>query len=176
MIYKHITRRRISDNPNFEWVKRPNVKWAGRWNQQIIVPNYAERRRRIDEMDIRELFECAFPSDLINTLPYLLEYYEGETKAEEIINILRVDLEDIKKEYLNSKQHTFDVLKDVDTGDKITKLQHKHIIKYLKPWRTKHGGCSGVRHIDREHKDIYISARIYFWAEGIVPRTTTRRR
>ena len=180
MIYKEQTYKRVNgydpNNPNYRYVKRPTLKWAHRHRQTIMVFPKSHYLKQLNEMPQREAFELGFPNHIINTLPWVLEYYEGEEMAETIIDVLRTDLINIKEAYMNSKAHTFDVLKGTDTDDKITKLLHKHIIKYLKPWRTKHGGCSGVRHIDREHKDIYISARIYFWAEGIVPRTTTIRR
>ena len=179
MIYKQIysySKNRLNgysfDLPRFEWVETPDVKWSRQAFINKGFLTYADRRAMLEDMNHKELFQIAYPANIINTLPWVLEYYEGKELADAIIDVLRINLIDIANEYKKSKSYTFDILKDVNVDEKITKLQHKHIIKYLKPWRMKNGGPafgSMVCHMDREHKDIYISARHYFWTEGVVP-------
>tara|TARA_R110000772_G_scaffold126696_4_gene233783 strand:+ start:1331 stop:1864 length:534 start_codon:yes stop_codon:yes gene_type:complete len=171
MIYKQTEYNFMSNQNVYDCIAEyPALRWLT-FNDRPYM-EYKERQQIRNSNNIHTMFKHMMPSDITNILPWILEYYEGAKKAEDLIELLRKNLIGIKDNYLNGKHHTFDLIKGTDIDNKITKIQHKEIIKFLKPWRNKLNGCSGIRSIDKAHSEIYISARYYFWAENIVPRRT----
>ena len=126
------------------------------------------------ELTPADLWTETYPAVFENRWIWVIEATYDYNTAQAIVEQLRKDLLQATEDYYNSKQSTIDLLKN--TAEVVLTKKHNKIIQTtLQPYKKVIDGNSRNYLTDRMLRDIYKSARAYYYEEGTTKRWFLRR-